>query len=79
MTTENSLAQPSIKYRVIITADQARLDEVLQFCRDKWGHSKVKGQPSIWTWRVKSKFRDRKFIFSFAHEDDALAFKLIKG
>ncbi len=77
--TENTLAPPSIKYRVIITADQARLDEVLKFCRDKWGHSKGKGQEFVWAWRVQARYRDRKFIFSFANEEDALAFKLIKG
>ena len=75
-TTENTLAKPSIKYKVVITADSTQLDEALQFCKDKWGH---RSGNSGWSWRVQSTFKAKKFVFSFINEEDALLFKLSKG
>jgi len=66
-------------HKVFVTADQSRLDQLLQYCREKYGHSKIKGQKSVWTWRVRTTYRARNFIFSFENEQDALAFKLTKG
>lgn len=75
-TTENTLQPLSSKHKVVITADQAHFEAALAFCRDKFGH---RGAKSGWWWRVNKKWKDRKFVFTFENEQDALAFKLIKG
>lgn len=66
-------------HKVFLTANQTKLDEALQYCKEKYGHSKVKGQKSIWSWRVRTTYRARQFIFMFENEHDALAFKIVKG
>ena len=64
-------------HKVIVTAEnQAKLDELLDFCKTKWGH---RGKQSGWYWKVRKSYRDKKFIFSFDSEEDAIIFKLSKG
>ena len=72
-TTESLSASPSIKYTVEITASPAQFEAALAFCKDKFGHS---GAKSGWWWKVKKKWKDKKFVFTFLHEEDALIFRL---
>lgn len=62
-----------MEHKVIIYADQERLDSVLAFCRDRFGH---RGNESGWWWAPYRAFRTRQFIFSFRDGEDAVAFKL---
>ena len=84
MTTENTFPKQSsdteLSYKVVVDfgsgAKQEKLQRALDYCRATFGH---RVRESGWWWRPKTTFRSGIFIFSFIREEDALAFKLIKG
>jgi len=75
MTTENTLAQPSIKVSVDFI-DSEDLDNILEFCKERFGH---RGKEAGWWWRINGKWKNKKAVFTFKKEEDAVAFKLSKG
>ena len=83
MTTENTSqslnSDKELSYKVVVKFEaglkQEKLQQTLDYCRAMFGH---RGRESGW-WRPKTTFRSGIFIFSFIREEDALAFKLIKG
>jgi hypothetical protein len=84
MITENTSLKPSsdkeLSYKVIVKfesgAKQEKLQRALDYCRATFGH---RGRVSGWWWKPKKTFKEGIFVFSFRKEEDALAFKLVKG
>jgi hypothetical protein len=65
-----------MEYTVIVHSNQEKLEQDLNYCKERFGH---RGRESGWWWKVSRKWKDGKFVFSFEHEQDALAFKLARG
>lgn len=76
-TTDDMSVKPSIKIKVNVRfSTQEDLDEILTYCKERFGH---RGKEAGWWWRINGKWKDRKAVFMFKNEEDAMAFKLTKG
>lgn len=65
-----------MRHSVTVKADQKKLELDLDYCKTRFGH---RGQENGWWWKVRDKWKDKVFVFSFEEEADALAFKLARG